>query len=42
VNGTSLVKVVQTSFSVSRRDKLGLEIPDFTSHLGEDGYLVPL
>ena len=39
VTGTSLVKVVETSFSESRGYELGLGVSDFTSHLGENGYL---
>ena len=39
VSETFLVKVIETSFSVSRGYELGLGISDFTSHLGEDGYL---
>ena len=39
VSATSLVMVVETSFSVSTGYELGLGVSDFTFHLGEDGYL---
>ena len=36
MSGTFLVKVIETSFSVSRGYDLGLGISDFTSHLGSE------
>ena len=38
MGGATLVKVVQTTFSVTSGDELGLQAPDFTPRLGEGGH----